>query len=195
MTSVFKSKTAMHEAIEMEMRVLPNDLDFNLHMTNARFLGILDLALLQILVRSGFFKAMRAVQALPIAGGSLITFRTELQPFAKYRVRLWYLGCSEFWHVFGFAFLRADGRVAAKGLMKGAAVRRGRGLLSCTALWESFSRRTGKPVHPPALPSYALNWLAAEQRVFEMPIREIAEPLSRGAQASCLDADVEVRSR
>ncbi len=43
-----------------QMRVLPNDLDVQMHMNNGRYLSIMDLGRLDLIVRLGFWNVARA---------------------------------------------------------------------------------------------------------------------------------------
>ena len=38
LTSLWKPRLGMHDVLELPMRVLPNDLDLNVHLSNARYL-------------------------------------------------------------------------------------------------------------------------------------------------------------
>lgn len=167
LSSLLKPRFGMRDVLELKLRVLPNDLDINVHLSNARYLSMVDLALMSILVRSRFMGAVRDLGAFPMSGGTLITYRNQLGPLERFRLRMWYLGCDDVWHVFGFAFLREDGRLAAKGMVKGGAVKRGVGLVKSQDIWESYGRRTGEAVQPPTLPLHARHWLAAERGLME----------------------------
>ncbi len=165
----FRAKLGMSDPIELQLRVLPNDLDVNRHMNNGRFMTVLDLAMVEGVVRSGFMKAIRSLGGHLVAGGALITYRRSLNPFAKYTLRMRYLGTDGQWHVFSFVFLQASGAVSAKGLVKGAGVRKGKGIIPSKLLWLQFRERFGLEVNPPELPAHAVEWLSLEARVFNLP--------------------------
>jgi acyl-CoA thioesterase FadM len=167
--ALFQPKSSMHELTTLEMRVLPNDLDLNRHMNNGRFMTILDLAIVNILVRTRFMRVVRSLGGYIIEGGALITFRQQLTPFAKYRLQLRYLGCNAHWHVFAFVFVNHKGAVAAKGLVKGGAVRKRRGLMQAQHIWQQFKVLYGEEVTPPELPGYAEDWLNLETTIFQTP--------------------------
>jgi len=154
------------DMVEMDMRVWPNDLDVNRHMNNGRFMTVLDLGIIESLVRSRFFKVVRSLGGFPMEGGTLITYRKQLSPFQKYKLRMWYLGCDRFWHVFSFVFMTADGKVAARGLLKGGAVKRGTGLIPSDQIWGQYETLFGEKVTPPPLPEVARRWLQLEADVY-----------------------------
>jgi acyl-CoA thioesterase FadM len=166
----WRPRLTMSDLIELRFRVWPNDLDANGHMNNGRFMTILDLGIVDAVVRSGFLKAITSLGGHLMAGGALITFRKSLQPFARYTLRMRYLGCDLHWHVFAFEFVRADGAVAAKGLLKGTGVRKRDGLIGRDELWARYGELHGRSDPPPVLPDYAAQWLALESQVFRTPL-------------------------
>lgn len=106
---------------ETHYRVLPNDLDTNVHMTNARYLSIMDLARIDLIVRSGFFSIMRARKWYPVVGESHLVHRRSLAPFEKYSVRTQILCWDEKWVYLAQDFIRngPDGeQLAARGIVK-----------------------------------------------------------------------------
>lgn len=65
----------------LSFRCLPSDVDFNLHLNNARYLMLADLGRVDIFFRSGLFALMRRKNWAPMIGGVEIAFVRE--------VRLW----------------------------------------------------------------------------------------------------------
>ena len=124
LTSRRKPPIAIGETIRRTFRVLPNDLDINAHMNNGRYLTILDLMIIEYFVRSGFAKVLIRNKWRPILGGSIITYRRSLAPFARYDVTLQAVGSDKFWNYLRFEFVQ-DERICAAGFIKGAAVGRG----------------------------------------------------------------------
>lgn len=106
---------------ETHYRVLPNDLDTNVHMTNARYLSIMDLARVDLIVRSGFLTQMRARKWYPVVGESHLVHRRSLAPFERYTVRTQILCWDEKWVYLAQDFIRhgRDGeQLAARGIVK-----------------------------------------------------------------------------
>ncbi|MFT5880340.1 MAG: acyl-CoA thioesterase FadM [Moritella sp.] len=113
---------------ELTMRVLPNDLDVNMHMNNGRFLTICDLSRLDLFIRTGLTKLMVKHKWAPIIAHHDMNYFKPLKPFQKYTVRLsidsWddkYFYCT---HTF-----TSQGKVYAKGSSK-AVVRSKEGVLA-----------------------------------------------------------------
>ena len=143
--------------LQRRLRVLPNDLDVNGHMNNGRYLTIVDLLLVEYFVRSGFARHLIRHRWRPMSGGSLITFRRGLAPFAVYTVTLERVGGDEFWNYLRFKFEQGD-RLCAAGFTKGAAV----GKSGLVAVAESV-RELGWMLPDVALPDGVAQWRASER--------------------------------
>lgn len=136
----FMARLAFNDTLSQFWRVLPNDLDINVHMNNGRYLTMVDLALIEFFSRTGFLKALVANGWRPMAGGVLISFRRGLNPFQRYELRFRWLCSDERWNYMGFEFVR-HGIVHAAGIMKGGAVGR-EGLIPTAQYVESFAEST-----------------------------------------------------
>jgi acyl-CoA thioesterase FadM len=156
-----KPRIAVTDTIELTFRVLPNDLDINLHMNNGRYLMIADLALIEFFVRTGFVSALIKRGWKPMLGGAIITFRKQLSPFAKYTVRFRWITCDEYWNYMESTFIREDGVIAAKGIVKGGAVGKN-GRVPMTEGIAALRELTGVEVEIPAMPGYVQQWIDAE---------------------------------
>jgi acyl-CoA thioesterase FadM len=158
-------RIAVTDPIELKFRVLPNDLDINLHMNNGRYLTIADLALIEFFVRTGFIRALLKKGWRPMLGGAIITFRKQLSPFARYTVRFQWVGCDEFWNFMETTFIREDGAIAAKGIVKGAAVGRN-GLVPMTQGIAALQELTGETIQVPPMPEHVQRWIDAEKSLW-----------------------------
>ncbi|MGQ0457513.1 MAG: thioesterase family protein [Hyphomicrobium sp.] len=74
------------DASVLWFRVWPHDLDPSLHMNNGRYLAIMDLGRLDVMARSGLWRAAFQNRWTPIAGAIAIRFRRELPPFQAFRL-------------------------------------------------------------------------------------------------------------
>jgi acyl-CoA thioesterase FadM len=156
-------KLVIGATLQREFRVMPNDLDINLHMNNGRYLTLIDLMLLEYFVRVGFMKALLKNSWRPMAGGSFITYRRGLEPFQIYTVRYRVDACDDNWNYMRFEFLNKD-KVCAAGYMKGAVVGR-KGLVSNAQSYAAL----GVSVPTSALPIAVNSWLSAEQNIMQTP--------------------------
>lgn len=69
-----------------DYRVLPTDIDANLHMTNGRYPCFVDLSRLDFLLRTGMIRAAFARDWRPMMLACKYRFRRELKPLRKFRV-------------------------------------------------------------------------------------------------------------
>jgi len=155
-------KLQIGDWIERRLRVLPNDLDINLHMNNGRYLTVVDLLLMEYFVRSGFARTMLRLRWRPMLGGAVITYRRGLQPFQSYRLRFAIIAADDHWNYMRFEFLREDGSLCAAGLTKGAVVGRN-GLVSNV---ESYAQMGLEFIAAP-LPPAVQHWLDAERCIVD----------------------------
>lgn len=100
-------------------RVLPNDLDLNMHMNNGRYFTIMDLGRIDLIVRCGLFSIMMNKKWMPVVGTTKMSFFRSLSPFQHYTVRTSLIGWDAKWFYIEQAFLCDDGKVAALGTIKG----------------------------------------------------------------------------
>jgi acyl-CoA thioesterase FadM len=85
LSTPFKPKLAAPFAVSrLNFRVLPNDIDSNLHMTNGRYWTIFDLGRLDLVFRMGLGRVAWRSKWAPIVSGGTIQFRRELKPFQRF---------------------------------------------------------------------------------------------------------------
>ncbi|MDB5569985.1 MAG: thioesterase [Hyphomicrobiales bacterium] len=86
-SSRFRARlSAPFETSRLWFRVLPNDLDVNLHMNNGRYLTIMDLGRLDLILRMGLAGIARARGWTPVLSAAKVRFRRELRLFQRYRL-------------------------------------------------------------------------------------------------------------
>ncbi|MFM9974964.1 MAG: acyl-CoA thioesterase [Beijerinckiaceae bacterium] len=105
-------------------RVLPNDLDLNIHMNNGRYLTIMDLGRVDLLVRTGLFSEARRRGWFPVVGSVQIDYKRSLNPFQRYDLKTRVLGWDERWFVMEQVFVR-DGKAVASAVLKAMILSRG----------------------------------------------------------------------
>jgi len=102
----------------MSFRVMPSDLDINLHMNNGRYLQIMDLGRFDFIIRTGVLPQMRRQRWMPVVGSETIRFRRSLAPFQKYELRTRLVAWDDKWFFFEQRFT-TRGEVFAAGMVKG----------------------------------------------------------------------------
>ena len=75
-----------HEVSRMNFRVWPHDLDVSMHMNNGRYMGIMDLGRLDIILRSGLWRAVLRNRWTPVLDAAIIRYRRELRAFRAFRL-------------------------------------------------------------------------------------------------------------
>lgn len=154
----------LSEQSELELRVLPNDLDTNLHMNNGRFLTIMDLGRLDLILRSGIMRVMFAHKSVPILSSAKIRYRLELGPFEPFKLVTKILYWDEKWFYLEQRFIKTSGEkagaTAAIALVKGNFYcKRTKSVMPSSQLFKETGIK-----NPQALqkPEHLKLWIAAE---------------------------------
>lgn len=119
LTAKFKPRLPHIKPVnELNLRVLPNDIDINMHMNNGRYLTICDLTRVDMFLRTGLGKTMLKEKWLPIITEHTMQYKKALRPFQKYIVKMAVIGWDERSFDMVHTFLVGD-RVMAEGTSKG----------------------------------------------------------------------------
>lgn len=70
----------------LNFRVWPHDLDVSLHMNNGRYLGIMDLGRIDLIIRSGLWRAVLKHRWTPVLDAAIVRYRRELRLFRSFRL-------------------------------------------------------------------------------------------------------------
>jgi acyl-CoA thioesterase FadM len=138
----------------VHMRVWPNDLDFNLHVNNGRYLAMADVGRVHWFLRTGVLQAARREQAVPIIGDALAKFRRDLRAFQSFHIETRMLGWDHRWGFLEHRFVRGGrvlGVVAIRGVFKGP-----NGPIDPTVLVAAL----GSTATSPPLPAWITQWNA-----------------------------------
>ena len=153
----FRRRLGIGERSHVRMWVLPNDLDVNLHMNNGRYNTIIDLAHIDLILRSGLANTLVKNKWRPLIGSTLIRHRFGLRPFEGFVVSSRVLCWDDKWLYFENLVTSRRG-VAAVALTKGV-VRHGAGTVSPATLLEAAGFRLQSPPTPVAI----ARWLSVEE--------------------------------
>ncbi|HEY4393768.1 MAG TPA: thioesterase family protein [Polyangia bacterium] len=145
----------------LTFRVMPADLDINLHMNNGRYLSIMDLGRLDFIVRTGLFNEMLRQRWMPLVGSETIRFRRSLAPLKKYELRSRLVAWDDKWFFFEQRFT-ARGELIAVAFVKG--LLRGRQGNVAPALTLAAG---GHTVASPELAPAIAAWCDADAALFE----------------------------
>ncbi len=147
----------------LTLRVLPNDLDTNLHMNNGRYLTIMDLGRFDLVLRSGLMRLMMQQKSVPILGSAKIRYRLPLNPFQSFRLETRLICWDDKWCYLEQRFIIHGGdkhnAVAAIALVKGSFYsNRSRSMVPTQQLLHAV----GYDMPSPPFPTHILKWAEAE---------------------------------
>lgn len=92
-----KPRLGILDTSELSFRVWPLDLDLNWHMTNARYLSMMDLGRTDLLIRAGMSGLVLRERWLPVVGNTHIRFRRSLRPFQRFTLKTRLLCWDDKW--------------------------------------------------------------------------------------------------
>lgn len=119
---------SLFDPSHIRLRVLPNDLDIQMHMNNGRFLSIMDLGRIAYMIQIGFWPILRARGWFPLVGAMRMDYRRPLLPLRRYTLETRMLGWDDRWIYMEQQF-HCGGKIAARGLVK-AMLRQKSGLVT-----------------------------------------------------------------
>lgn len=146
----------LDEAV-VRFRVLPNDLDYNLHMNNGRYLSVMDLGRLDWVVRAGIVPMLLRRRWNPVVGSLTVRYRRPLEPFDRYELRTRIVGWDEKWFYVEQRFERR-GEVVARAFVKGLFLAPGGARVPPGEVVAA----SGREVEPPPMPEGIREWTHAE---------------------------------
>ncbi len=126
-------------------RVWPNDLDVLRHMNNGRYFSILDLARVDLMVRSGLWKKLNAAGMYPVVVDERMRFRRSLKLFDRYTVRTTVIGWDDKHIAMEQVFFVADREVAA-GIVKARFLKKTGGSVSTETLLSMANIQSASPL-------------------------------------------------
>jgi acyl-CoA thioesterase FadM len=142
----------------IRLRVWPNDLDFNLHVNNGRYLTLADLGRIDWFTRTGLLAVARRHKAFPVVGDAIAKFRRDLRAFQSFEIHTRMVGWDDKWGCVEHRFVRAQrvlGAVVIRGVFKGPD-----GPVSPQTLLEGLSLTDPSP----PLPSWATDFNSSSDR-------------------------------
>lgn len=155
LTVRWRKRAGVLDVTTLRMTVLPNDLDFNGHVNNGRYLTLADVARMDFVLRSGAARVALGLRARPIVGDAMAKFRRDLRLFERYDIETRMLGWDEKWSFMEHRFVR-QGRVLGVVVMRGLFVAPDGPVTPATLV----AAMQLDPVSPP-LPAWVRNWSAS----------------------------------
>ena len=119
---VSESKVDLLATTRVQFRVWPNDLDFNVHVNNGRYLALADISRVHWSVRTGVFSVARRNKAWPMIGDAIAKFRQDLKLFEQFEIHTRLIGWDDKWGFLEHRFVRKGrviGVVAVRSVFRG----------------------------------------------------------------------------
>jgi hypothetical protein len=157
-----RSKLGIFDTSKLTFWVGPFDLDINRHMTNSRYLSLMDLGRTDLLLRSALGKRVWQNKWSAVLGSATVRWRKPLNIFQKFTLHTQLLGWDEKW-VYIDQRIIAEGEVVCHALVKGIFVSK-TGSIPITEVLK-FTDAEGMP--SPTLPESVAHWQAAERNMSE----------------------------
>src|SRR6201996_989174 len=107
----------------LRQHVWPQDIDFNFHLNNARYLSFMDYGRVHLMAATGILTPAIRHRWAPLVGSVSITYRRSLGLFAPFTLTTRLLCWDEKWFYMEQVFGSRDGLAAiawVKGLFRGA---------------------------------------------------------------------------
>ena len=140
------------EEDQLQMRVWPNDIDFNLHLNNARYLGMMDFGRIHLLARTRILDHVIRSRWTPLVGAVWMTYRRSLPLFSRFTLVSRMVCWDERWFYIEQTFTGRDG-LAAVGWVKGA-LRAPGGILEPQKVLDAVSPGAISPPMPDSIATW-----------------------------------------
>ena len=154
-----RRRVGLLESTRVRLRVWPNDLDFNRHVNNGRYLSLADLGRIDWFLRTGLLQLALRRRALPVIGDAIAKFRRDLRVFQAFEIHSRILGWDERWGFLEHRFIRNGrvlGVVAVRGMFRGA---------DGPVAPREFMSSLGAPAQSPPLPEWLRSWNGASDEL------------------------------
>jgi acyl-CoA thioesterase FadM len=114
----WRKRIELSDESELTLRVLPTDLDINMHLTNARYLSIMDLGRTELIIQTGMLKKILKRRWLPVVAVANLKFYKQINPFQRYKLLTKVIGWDKKWFYIEQRFVIEE-KLAAVGVIKG----------------------------------------------------------------------------
>jgi len=150
-------------------RVLPSDLDLNIHMNNARYLALMDVGRIDLILRTGMWRTMWTNRWQAVLAGSLVRYRRSLKPFRKLELTSRLIGWDQKWFYIEHR-IESGGVLACQAMVRGAFLGTG-GIVTPSQL----AATVGHADNSPELPAWVTGWNDADGAMDQGPSLAMAE--------------------
>ncbi|HYQ46621.1 MAG TPA: thioesterase family protein [Polyangiaceae bacterium] len=127
--------------------VWPPDLDVLLHVNNGVYLTMLDVARVDLLLRSGVGMRLWKNGFYPVVAAETIRFRRSLQLFQRFEVETAIIGWDEKAFIIQHRFLRRE-ELVAEAIVRSRFLKRGGGSVGSREILDVLGRSEASPELP-----------------------------------------------
>lgn len=148
-----RPRISVAQTLSSKFRVLPHDIDTNMHLNNGRYMQIIDVNRLEFLLRSGVAQIILNHRWRPILGSIVIQFHRELRLWEEAIASTRLVGWDDRWVYLEHRIETVGGRPVAIALAKAG--------FRCRGAWVSVeSLRAALPyaLQPNDLPNHIETW-------------------------------------
>ena len=153
----FREKIKIFDTSVVTFRVSPFDLDINRHMTNSRYLSVMDLGRMDLIVRTGLFQHLWKHKWGSVLGAATVRWRRGLNMMQKYYLHSHVIGWDEKWIYLDQKVLSNDD-VICHAIVKAIFVG-DKGSLSA----HDVMKHIGVSIESPPLPGAVVSWKKSEE--------------------------------
>lgn len=129
------------------LRVWPPDIDVLLHVNNGVYLSMLDVARVDLMLRSGMLSELKRRGWYPVVAAETIRFRRSLQLFQAFEVETTVIGWDEKAFILQHHFLRGEALVA-DAVVRWRFLKRGGGSVRSKELLDAVGLNDSSPPMP-----------------------------------------------
>jgi acyl-CoA thioesterase FadM len=172
--SLFRERLGPFDESVLAFRVMPADIDINLHMNNARYLAMMDLGRWDVVLRTGLWGYLLKDGVRPVIGGAVVRFRRPLRPFQSFVLRTRQITWDDRW-LYLEQNIESGGQIACSAQVR-AAFLQGSSVVS-PALVASL---VGSGQTAPSAPPWVQRWRDFDAGLEQQP------PLPAARGVSCV---------
>jgi len=154
----FRSRLTLWDVAVTPFRVWPSDLDILGHITNSKYLAIMDVARTDLMTRSGTGKLVKNAGWYPVAAGVTIAYFDSLSLWQTFEVHTRILGLDNRWTFVEQTFVR-EGKVCAQAVVRTRFLKRSGGSVDHAELEQVFEEVPGEH----QIPQWLRDWSASSK--------------------------------
>lgn len=148
-----RGRLHLWDTARISFRVLPTDLDVLGHMTNSRYLALMDIGRLDMMRRSGAWAEVKRRRWYAVVAGQTIAYRKSLNPWQRVDLYTRNIGSDHRWNYLEQIFCVGT-TVHAHAIVRTRFLRREGGSIDIDELAEAL----GEPPAHVALPEHIVRW-------------------------------------